>query len=77
MAADPLKPGRGAGEHLVEGLNHHERLVRLEGAVLAAEGPRSLERQVEGQRRRIEDLESAGRRQAMPWYVRWLGRFGR
>lgn len=71
-----MKPDtRRHGEHLVEGLNHHERLTRLEGTV--REGPRSLERQVEAQRRRIEDLESADRRRAMPWWLRWLGRFRR
>lgn len=66
---------RRHGEHLVEGLNHHERLTRLEHTV--REGPRSLEHQVEAQRRRIEDLESAARRRAMPWWLRWLGRFHR
>jgi hypothetical protein len=66
------------GEELHEGLNHHERIARLEGAV-RGDGRRSgLVDDVEDLRRRLEDLESAARRRALPWYLRWtVRRLGR
>ena len=50
------------GDELVDGLNQHERLARLEGECLRAA---ALEQ-------RIQELESAVRRLQMPWYVRRL-----
>ena len=50
------------GEGLVQGLNHHERLVRAEAHMS----------RVDALLERVEELESAVRRLQMPWYVRWL-----
>jgi hypothetical protein len=55
-------------ERLVDGLNHHERITRLERAVNARGGLVDTD---EGLRTRVEELESQVRRLSMPFYLRW------
>lgn len=58
-------------EHLVDGLTFNERLSRLEVRVLGDKRIPGLEVEHEDTRRRLEELESAKRRAAIPWYLRW------
>lgn len=63
------------GERLnEEGLDYHERLVRLEKTVYGAGRVAGLCDRTFTQQERIENLESADRRQRMPFFVRWFVR---
>lgn len=62
---------RTEAEHLVDGLTFNERLSRLEVRVLGDAQVPGLEVDHDDTRRRVEDLEAADRRRAMPWYLRW------
>ena len=62
-----------SSEQLVEGLNQHERLVRVEAHLQRVDSLlRHVEDLIDSLEHRIEDLESAVRRLHMPWYVRWV-----
>lgn len=73
MSRGPLRPG----ESLVEGLNHHERIARIERGF---RGPGGVWEEIEtlraGQeqlRRDVADLKLEANRRQLPWYVRLFG----
>lgn len=55
-----------------EGLDYHERLVRLEKSVYGNDRVPGLCDRTLTHQDRIENLESADRRQRMPFFMRWF-----
>lgn len=60
-------------EHLVEGLNHHERIARLDRAINGRGGLVDVDEDLKA---RVQELESQVRRLSMPLWVRWLTGLG-
>jgi hypothetical protein len=55
-----------------EGLDYHERLVRLEKSVYGTDHVAGLVDRSFTQQDRLAELESADRRQRMPFFLRWF-----
>lgn len=61
---------------LVDGLDQHERLSRVELRMFGRGSVIGLERAVERLQDRVDELESTERRRAMGWFTRavvWIG----
>jgi hypothetical protein len=64
---------RITGERLDEqGLDYHERLVRLEKTVYGTEHVAGLAQRSFAIQDRVEDLESVDRRRRLPFFLRWF-----
>jgi heme oxygenase len=55
-----------------EGLDYHERLVRLEKTIYGTTHVPGLVDHADTQLGRIQDLESVDRRRRLPFFLRWF-----